>query len=103
MEPKQSEQPAKSTAKVAAIPMPWTSNTNIDENHDNNTNTTSPTPSTTNADKDNDGDGVKAPKKRGRQNSKEKSAPLADEEILSPPPKKPSIEVSKGMEVCELG
>jgi hypothetical protein len=105
MEQNQSEQSTKSTAEgaegaAAAIPLSWTSDTNMDDNNNNNTNTTSPSPST-NA--DNDGDGVKAPKKRGRLSSKKMSTPL-DEEMSSPPQKKPSIEVSKGiMEVCELG
>jgi hypothetical protein len=48
----------------------------------------------------NDSDGVKAPK-RGRQSSSEKATPLAGEVLVSPPQKKPPVEV-KGMEVCEL-
>jgi hypothetical protein len=99
MEPKQSEQPAKSIAEGAAIPMPWY--TNMDDYHNNNTNTTSPTPSTTNEDKNHDGDGVKAPKKRERPSTKKKSAQLAEE--MSPPSqKKLATEVNKGMEVCGL-
>jgi hypothetical protein len=98
MEPNQEEQPTKSTARGAAIPMPWNSNTNIDDNHNNNTNTTSPTPpSTTNEDKNNDGDGVRAPK-RGRQNSE----PISEEMLVLPPQKKPANEVNEGVEVCEL-
>jgi hypothetical protein len=69
--------------------------------NNNNRNTTSPPPSSTNEDKNHDGGGVKAPK-RGRPSSKVKSAPLAEEEVFSPPQKKPANEVSKGMEVCEL-
>jgi hypothetical protein len=69
--------------------------------NNNNTNT-SPTPATTNPDKNNDDDGVKT-LKRGRQCSKEKSAPLAEEMLISPPQKKTPIQVNKGMEVCELG
>jgi hypothetical protein len=98
MEPQQKEQPTKSIAKVAAaIPLPRTSN--MDENNNNNT---SPTPSTTIEDKNHDGGGVKAPK-WGRQSSNEKSGPLAEEILVSPPQKKPANEVNKGMEVCELG
>jgi hypothetical protein len=75
----------------------------MDDNNNNNTNTTppAPAPSTTNADKNHDGDGVKAPKKRGRPSIKKSS--LLAEEMSSPPQKKPSIEVNKGMEVCDLG
>jgi hypothetical protein len=103
MEQKQSEQSTKSTAEgaAAAIPLSWTSDTNMYDNHNNNTKTTSPSPSTTNEDKNNEGDGVRAPK-RGRPSSKNKSAPLDEEMLVSPPQKKPANEINKGMEVCKL-
>jgi hypothetical protein len=101
MKPNQKEQPAKATSKVAAaIPLPWNGNMDDNDNPYNNTNITSPTRSTRNEEKHNDGDGGEA-QKRGKQNSK-KSAPLAEETLMSSPQKKPAIDVNKGMEVCEL-